>query len=196
MGLATSAVLVVAALAPSGASAIEIQTRQVQTETLFITAKQSFVNQVGINWVISPSGAPDIVIGDTRAGIPDPIPAPCARVDATIARCPANSFNQLNMDLGPGNDVVILVKPLVGVDGFIRMELELGLGADRASDLGNTRDIWNGGPGRDQLRSGPGNDRVRGGGQNDLIDCGGGAHDVGIGGAGRDLGRKCEVVKH
>ena len=195
MGFATSALLAVA-LAPSSASAIEIQTRQVVTETLFITAERSFANQVGINWVISPSGAPDIVIGDTRAGIPDPIPAPCARVDPMIARCPADSFNRLKMDLGAGNDVVILAKPLVGIDGFIRMELELGLGSDRASDSGDTRDIWNGGPGRDQLRSGPGNDRVRGGAHDDLIDCGGGSHDVGIGGAGTDLGRKCEVVKH
>ena len=113
-----------------------------------------------------------------------------------IIRCPALQFTGLQVDLGAGNDLVVVAKPTIsGVDGFIHMEVSLGKGNDRASDLSNTPDIWNGGPGRDSLASGPGNDKVRGGAQNDVIDCGGG-YDVGIGGPGRDLGKRCETVKH
>jgi Ca2+-binding RTX toxin-like protein len=182
--------------APASASAVEISTQQVTTHVLIVEAKRSFVNEVGINWVVSPGGAPDVVIGDMAAGIPDPIPAPCVRVDPMIARCPANAFNSLQVDLGAGNDLFIAVKPAVGIDGFVRMEISAGTGIDQISDRGNTRDTFNGGPGRDQLNSGPLNDRVKGGAQNDRIDCGPGPHDVGIGGPGKDLGVHCEKVKH
>jgi Ca2+-binding RTX toxin-like protein len=195
--LATAAILLIGVLAPGAASATEIQTRQIDLGTLFVTATDDAVNHVAVNWVTSPSGAPDLVIGDTTAGISDPIPSPCARVDAMIARCPASAFDALNMDLGPGKDLVVVVKPAIDVNGFVRMDLDLGPGDDRATDLSAARDVWAGGSGRDRLDSGPGNDLVRGGAANDVIDCGAGKHDVGIGGPGRlDLGRHCEVVHH
>jgi len=185
-----------AGLAPAGASALDITASQVQSDVLFITASRDFANQVGITWVTSPSGAPDLVIGDTLAGIPDPIPSSCVRVDPMVVRCPADVFKELDANLGPGVDSISVV-PAVGVDGFITMKLQLGAGNDRASDTGQTRDVWNGGKGRDQLTSGPGNDLVSGGPQNDIIDCGAGSHDVGIGGPGKlDLGKRCEVVRH
>jgi hypothetical protein len=193
---AALAALAVALLPPAGASALDIRTSQVEINTIFVTADRDFLNQVGITWVTSPSGVPDLVIGDTAAGIPDPIPSPCARVDSMVVRCPADLFTSLDADLGPGPDSISVV-PAAGVDGFISMKLQLGPGKDRASDQGQTRDVWNGGPGRDQLSSGPLNDLVRGGPQNDIIDCGAGSHDVGIGGPGAlDLGKNCEVVRH
>jgi Ca2+-binding RTX toxin-like protein len=186
----------VMAVLPGAASAIEIKTQQVRPDVMFITAEQSFANTVGITWVISPSGAPDLVVGDTQAGIPDPIPSSCVRVDPTIVRCQADLFTRLDADLGAGPDSIRVV-PAVGVDGFLTMSLQLGAGKDRASDAGQTYDIWHGGAGRDRLASGPGNDLVEGGPQNDIIDCGPGKHDVGIGGPGKlDLGRHCETVRH
>src|SRR3954447_8223894 len=194
--IAAFLVIAAALLAPATASGIEVRTSQVQTDALLITADRSVVNDVGFNWVTSPGGAPDLVIGDTAAGIPDPIPTACARVDAMILRCPANTFTSIQVFLGGGNDLVVVPKPSIAVSGFITMELHLGPGNDTASDLGGTRDVWNGGPGRDRLNSGPGNDLVRGGADNDVIDCGAGKHDVGIGGPGKlDLSRHCEVVK-
>jgi Ca2+-binding RTX toxin-like protein len=197
-GITTVVGLAIAAVAPAAASAVEIRTEQVQIGVLIVEANQSFANQLGVSWVVSPSGAPDLVIGDTRAGIPDPIPAPCARVDAMIARCPARAFTRLQVDLGAGDDLVVVARPTISeVDGFIRMELSLGTGNDRATDLSNTRDVWNGGSGRDRMSSGPLNDIVSGGPQNDLINCGAGPHDLGKGGPGRlDLSRNCETVKH
>jgi Ca2+-binding RTX toxin-like protein len=193
---AISALLGCALLGPAGASAIELSSPQVQTGVLFVRADRSAVNQLGITWVTSPSGAPDLVIGDTRAGIPDPIPSLCARVDPTIVRCPADVFTSLDANLGAGADSISVV-PVVGIDGFITMKLELGGGNDVANDLGQTKDVWSGGKGRDRLASGPGDDLVRGGSDNDIIDCGAGKHDVGIGGPGKlDLGRHCETVKH
>src|SRR3954470_9139320 len=85
-------VIAAALLAPATASAIEVRTSQIQTGVLLITSDTSVVNDVGFDWVTSPIGAPDLVIGDTTAGIPDPIPTECARVDPTIVRCPANTF--------------------------------------------------------------------------------------------------------
>src|SRR3954451_14109625 len=194
-GIAALATLALVAL-PATASAIELTMKQVQPGVIFVTADRSVLNDVGITWVTSPGGAPDLVIGDTRAGIPDPIPSSCVRVDPAVVRCPADIFTRLDVDLGPGSDSINVV-PAVGVDGFVTMTLRLGAGNDRAGDAGQTRDVWNGGGGRDQLASGPGNDLLRGGPQNDLIDCGAGKHDIGIGGPGKlDLGRRCETVKH
>lgn len=195
LGLSTAAVLAVAALAPAAASALEIRTQQVNPGVVFLEAGNDFANQVGITWVSSPNGKPDLVIGDLAAGIADPIPSRCARVDPSTVRCPADLFTALDAELGPGPDSIGVV-PAVGTDGFINMRLQLGAGRDRATDAGQTRDVWNGGPGRDVLDSGPGNDKVKGGAQNDIIDCGLG-RDLGIGGPGKlDLSRNCEKVRH
>ena len=195
IGLSTAAVLAVAALVPAAASALDIRTQQVNPGVIFLEAGHDFANDVGVTWVISPNGKPDLVIGDLSAGIADPIPSQCARVDPSTVRCPADLFTALDAVLGPGPDSIGVV-PAVGVDGFINMRLQLGAGKDRARDAGQTRDVWNGGPGRDVLDSGPGNDKVKGGAQNDIIDCGFG-HDLGIGGPGKlDLSRNCETVRH
>ena len=194
--LVISALIAGAGLAPAGASALDVRTSQVQPDVLFITADRDSVNQVGVTWVTSPSGAPDLVIGDTKAGIADPIPSPsCVRVDPTVIRCLADLFDRLQANLGPGPDSISVV-PAVGINGFLTMNLQLGAGKDRASDTGQTRDIWNGGKGRDQMNSGPGNDKLKGGAQDDILDCGPG-DDLGIGGPGKlDLSRNCETVRH
>jgi Ca2+-binding RTX toxin-like protein len=194
--IATSAILGLAALAPPNASAVEVKTQQIAVDVIFITADASFANRVGVTWVTSPSGSTDLVIGDTAAGIPDPIPSQCARVDPDTVRCLADIFTKLDAELGPGPDS-LSVLPIANLNtGFISIKLSLGPGRDRAVDNGQTRDVWDGGRGRDVLSSGPGNDRVSGGPQNDIIDCGPG-DDVGIGGPGRlDLGRNCETVRH
>ena len=195
LGLSTAVVLALAAVAPPAASALDVRTQQVNPGVIFLEASHDFANEVGITWVTSPSGKPDLVIGDLSAGISDPIPSECARVDPSTVRCPADLFTMLDALLGPGPDSISVV-PAVSVDGFISMRLQLGAGRDRAQDGGQTRDVWNGGPGRDQMNSGPGNDKVKGGAQNDLIDCGFGK-DLGIGGPGKfDLSRNCETVRH
>jgi Ca2+-binding RTX toxin-like protein len=196
LSLGISALLAGAALMPAGASALDLRERQVQPNVLLLTADRDFVNEVGITWVTSPGGAPDLVIGDLSAGISDPIPSQCGRVDTMSVRCPADLFTKIVASLGPGSDSLDVV-PAVGVGGLVTMTLQLGPGNDRASDGGHTYDLWYGGKGRDELASGPGNDLVSGGAQNDVIDCGAGKHDVGIGGPGKlDLGRHCETVRH
>src|SRR4029077_14208514 len=142
IGISVSSTLAIAALLPASVSAAEISAPQVDLGVVLITADKSFDNEIGITWVTSPTGAPDLVIGDTRAGIPDPVPSPCARVSQMIVRCPADAFTRLEVDLGPGADSINVV-PAVGIDGFISMRLDLGLGNDRASDAGKTRDVWN-----------------------------------------------------
>jgi len=195
------------ALLPAGASAVKLTYGQYSPMTLDLTDDQGVENEVGLTKVEMVEGHPDVVVGDLTAGIPDPIPSQCARVDSTVVRCPAGIIVGVVAILGGGNDTLGIsenfgyrsVSPLAATGAafnpFVRVQF--GAGADRASDLSPYRDIWNGGPGRDRLASGPGNDKVKGGAQNDIIDCGKGKHDVGIGGPGkRDLGAHCETVKH
>jgi hypothetical protein len=61
-------------------------------------------NDVAVTTVTSPGGLPDLVIGDTAAGIPDPVPSPCQRVDTQILRCPLMSLSEFRAFLGAGND--------------------------------------------------------------------------------------------
>jgi hypothetical protein len=200
-----------AMILPAGAQAVKLTYGQYQPMTLDLTDDAGVENEVVITKVEAVAGHPDAVVADTKAGIPDPIPQECARVDPTIVRCPATILVGVVALLGGGNDSLSVsedfgykslaaVDRMPGVAGaavnpFVRVQF--GSGADIAADLSPYRDIWNGGPGRDRFNSGPGNDKVNGGAQNDVIDCGVGRHDVGIGGPGkRDLGRRCEVVKH
>jgi hypothetical protein len=198
-------------LVPASAQAVKVTYGQYQPMTLDLTDDAGVDNEVAITKVEVVAGHPDAVVGDTKAGIPDPIPPECARVDATIVRCPAGILVGVIAVLGGGDDSVSVSDDFgyrafssfsrsssaraAAFNPFVRVQF--GPGADTGSDLSPYRDIWNGGPGRDRLASGPGNDKVKGGAQNDVIDCGGGHHDVGIGGPGKlDLGRRCEVVKH
>jgi hypothetical protein len=199
-----------ALIAPAGAAAIKVTYGQYQPMTLDLTDDDGVDNEVAVTTVEVVEGHPDAVVGDLKAGIPDPIPPECARVDATIVRCPATGLVGLIAFFGGGSDSLSVAKDFgyrnwvrpssstaraAAVSPFVRVQF--GPGADAASDLSPYRDVWDGGPGRDSFNSGPGNDKVKGGAQNDIIDCGAGHHDVGIGGPGkRDLGRRCETVKH
>jgi Ca2+-binding RTX toxin-like protein len=207
---ATPIALAIALAAPAGASAgVQANAATVLGEPyIFVLDSSEAQNRMAVTTVEVVEGFPDIVIGDTSAGIVDPIPPDCARVDPTIIRCPASNYVGLMGDLGPGDDFLSVARDFgyrsagfpaagtaAGPAGLVRMQF--GPGADAASDLSPYRDVWKGGSGRDRFNSGPGNDKVNGGSQNDIIDCGAGKHDVGIGGPGkRDLGRRCEVVKH
>jgi Ca2+-binding RTX toxin-like protein len=198
-------------LAPAGAQAVKVTYGQFGPMTLDITDDEGVDNEVAITTVTVVAGHPDAVVGDLKAGIPDPIPSECARVDATIVRCPATGLIGVIGFLGGGDDSLSVAEDFgyeeastpstrlaagsAAVSPFVRMQF--GAGADTGSDESAYRDIWNGGSGRDRFNSGPGNDKVKGGAQNDVIDCGAGKHDIGIGGPGKlDLGRHCEVVKH
>jgi hypothetical protein len=209
--IAAAAAIGLLTLLPAGAGAVKITYGQYEPMTLDITDDAGVENEVALTKVEVVSGFPDVVVGDTKAGIPDPIPQQCARVDSSIVRCPAGIIVGVVGFLGGGNDTLSVsedfgyrslsqANPLSAATGaafnpFVRVQF--GAGADLASDLSPYRDIWNGGPGKDRFASGPGNDKVKGGAQNDIIDCGAGHHDVGIGGPGRlDLQRGCEVVKH
>jgi hypothetical protein len=195
------AVAALALLVPAAASALTVRVEgsdRTQTQLVLEDASGE-TNDVGISMVAAVPGEPDVVIGDTSAGIADPIPPQCSRVSAQIIRCLAELG--IRGDLGAGNDSLGVAPEFTSPRAFSSvlpvLQMNFGPGADRASDLSAARDVWNGGPGRDQLASGPGDDKVDGGAQNDVIDCGPGKHDVGIGGPGkRDLGRRCEVVKH
>lgn len=209
--IAAAAAIGLLTLLPAGAGAVKITYGQYEPMTLDITDDAGVENEVALTKVEVVSGFPDVVVGDTKAGIPDPIPQQCARVDSSIVRCPAGIIVGVVGFLGGGNDTLSVSEDFgyrslsqanrlsaatgAAFNPFVRVQF--GAGADLASDLSPYRDIWNGGPGKDRFASGPGNDKVKGGAQNDIIDCGAGHHDVGIGGPGRlDLQRGCEVVKH
>jgi Ca2+-binding RTX toxin-like protein len=211
--LAGAIALAVAAtmLVPAGAAAIKVTYGQYQPMTLDLTDDDGVDNEVAITTVTVVAGHPDAVVGDLKAGIPDPIPSECARVDPRIVRCPATGLLGVIAFFGGGNDNLAVAEDFgyrsftpsssirggttAAVSPFVRVQF--GPGADTGSDQSPYRDTWNGGSGRDRFNSGPGNDLVKGGSQNDVIDCGAGKHDVGVGGPGkRDLGVHCEVVKH
>lgn len=209
--IAATAATALLALLPAVASAVKITYGQYQPMTLDITDDDGVENDVALTKVEVVAGHPDVVVGDTKAGIADPIPPECVRVDASIIRCPAGIIVGVIGFLGGGNDRLSVSEDFgyrsfspgnrfsaataAAVNPFVRVQF--GPGADLASDLSPYRDIWNGGPGKDRFNSGPGNDKVKGGAQNDVIDCGAGKHDVGIGGPGkRDLGVHCETVRH
>src|SRR5919201_3294019 len=61
-------------------------------------------DQIAITTVTPTGGLPDLVIGDVTAGIADPIPGFCQRMDPTIIRCPLNQVMSVTGFLGGGND--------------------------------------------------------------------------------------------
>jgi Ca2+-binding RTX toxin-like protein len=184
--IAVTAATALLALLPAGASAVKLTYGQYSPMTLDLTDDDGVENEIGLTKVEVVEGHPDVVVGDLKAGIPDPIPSECARVDATVVRCPAGIIVGVVAVLGGGNDTLGISEDFgyrsanrfsaatAAFNPFVRVQF--GAGADQASDLSPYRDIWNGGPGRDRLASGPGNDKVKGGAQNDVIDCGKGKH--------------------
>ena len=156
-----------------------------------------YVNKLALVTVTPSGGTPDFVIGDVSAGIADPIPSVCFRVDPTIIRCPQSLVGQVNIDLGRGNDT-LTAKGLEGLAAFTFrrfLTAQLGAGNDVAEGAPAANRIF-GGPGRDMVMGGPFGDKLFGGGQNDflvgqagkdLFQCGKGRNDLFNDGPGADL---------
>ena len=168
-----------------------------------------YVNKLALVTVTPSGGSPDLVIGDVAAGIADPIPTVCARVDPTIIRCPQSMVGHITIDLGPGNDT-LTAKGIQSTRAFdIHREylrLFLGQGNDVAEGSPGPNAIF-AGPGRDLIMGGPLGDKLFGGAQNDfmvglggndLFQCGKGPHDLFNDGPGKDLVniRACEKRVH
>jgi Ca2+-binding RTX toxin-like protein len=201
--------LVALALAPASASAgIHATFDPAGNGTLIIQADHSdYVNDVALVDVTPSGGQTDLVIGDVAAGIADPLPLICPRVDPTIIRCPLSMIHGINIDLGRGNDTM----SAKGLSPAVRIALRyinanLGSGRDVAVG-GPTRNTLAGGPGRDVLTGGNFGDKLFGGGQNDflvglggndLFQCGNGGKDRFDDGPGKDLVNigTCEVRVH
>jgi Ca2+-binding RTX toxin-like protein len=201
--------LVALALAPASASAgIHATFDPAGNGTLTIQADYSdYVNEVALVDVTPNGGQTDLVIGDVAAGIADPLPSICPRVDPTIIRCPLSMIHGINIDLGRGNDTL----SAKGLSPEVRIALRyinanLGQGRDVAVG-GPTRNTLIGGPGRDLLMGGPLGDKLFGGSQNDflvglggndLFQCGKGSADRFNDGPGKDLVNvgTCEVRVH
>jgi Ca2+-binding RTX toxin-like protein len=167
-----------------------------------------YVNKLALVTVTPSGGESDLVIGDVTAGIADPIPPVCFRIDPTIIRCPQSLFGEIHINLGRGNDT-LTAKGLEGLAAFTMQQYltaQLGPGNDIAQGAPAANTIF-GGPGRDMIMGGPFADRLFGGAQNDLLvglggndlfQCGKGPHDLFNDGPGKDLVNvgTCEVRTH
>jgi Ca2+-binding RTX toxin-like protein len=211
--LATGLLTLVAA-APANASlgtgaSVTTTQRPDLRSTLQITDPFREDNRMAFATVTPEGGSPDLVVGDLGAGIADPIPTICVRVDPTIIRCPLLMIDGANIGLGPGNDT-FSGKSLTDASGYdisqFRIQLILGTGRDVALGGpgpnvifgGAGRDMIMGGPLEDKLFGGAGNDFLVGEEGNDLLQCGKGPHDLFNDGPGRDLVniRACERRVH
>src|SRR5690348_2568591 len=96
------------ALAPASANAgLHVTYDAAGNGSLVIQADYSdYVNKVALVEATPSGGQTDLVIGDVVAGIADPLPSICPRVDPTIIRCPLSMVHGINIDLGRGNDSV------------------------------------------------------------------------------------------
>jgi RTX calcium-binding nonapeptide repeat (4 copies) len=197
--LAVLATATAAALAPAGASAVTVTaiiTSQGTTYEVNLDDELGGRNEVGLATVTPAGGVPDLVIGDLFAGIPDPIPSFCQRVDIETIRCPLNMVSVVEGNLGPGNDVWGM-STIEDVDmAALRLaRAYMGPGNDRAvggevrSQLhgGKGRDLLAGGPERDLLYGDAGNDFMVGKGGPDVFRCGAGIKDRFNDGKGKDL---------
>jgi len=170
---------------------------------------RDYVNQMALATVAPSGGSTDLVVGDVAAGIADPLPSICPRVDPTIIRCPLSMIHMINIDLGPGSDTL----SAEGVDQAAAYDItQLYIKAH----LGKGRDVAVGGPGTNVIFGGAGNDMIMGGplrdklfggaqndflvglGGNDLFQCGKGSRDRFNDGPGKDLVNvaTCEVRVH
>jgi len=200
--LSAAAVVASLAILPAGAHAagsLHVTFDPAGNGQLVIRADYSdYVNKLALVTENPGGGSPDLVIGDVSAGITDPIPPICFRIDTTIIRCPQSMIHRLNINLGPGNDT--LAARFDQIAG-----LTIGQQASFFAQLGPGRDVAQGGPipntiyggpGRDMIVGGPFADKLFGGGQNDflvglggndLFQCGQGNHDLFNDGPGKDL---------
>jgi Ca2+-binding RTX toxin-like protein len=195
--LAVAAVLI----APASASAVEVRMVQIESKIVEVdlTDTRDVPNVIAITAVTPSGGSPDLVIGDTTAGIPDPIPSVCARIDPEIIRCPADLFG-VQLEIKPvlrgGKDeftITLDVNPVIS--DLTEVHASLGKGADTVRDFSEFMDFFVGGfgadtmiagPGRDKVKGGPGPDKAKGGPGRDLL-LGGGQNDLLLGGANRDV---------
>ena len=195
--VAVVAALLIAALAPSGASATKLTLENLGPLEWHILLNDPLhhVNHVGVTTTTPTGGSPDLVIGDLADGIDDPVPFPCQRVDAMIVRCPLNMITGFTADLGGGNDTFgIGVTQDIDTAALQIYTAYLGAGNDVAKG-GPVINQFYGGSGRDELKGGPKADFLYGGAQNDfsvglggndLFECGKGRHDRFNDGPGKD----------
>jgi Ca2+-binding RTX toxin-like protein len=167
-----------------------------------------YVNKLALATVTPSGGSTDLVVGDVAAGIADPLPSFCPRVDPTIIRCPLSMIHEVNIDLGRGNDTLSASSFEKAVAAYWRVawKANLGPGNDVAVGApgpnvifgGPGRDLIEGGPLFDKLYGGAGNDFLVGNEGNDLFQCGKGPQDLFNDGPGKDLVniRTCERRVH
>ena len=198
--LATATVIALLALAPASAQAgVEANAATVTGETglfsLLLNDDFPHRNRMALVTFTPDGGSTDLVIGDVAAGIDDPIPSICFRVDPNIIRCPLSTIHDVNIDLGAGNDTLSTSGFDAAVAQYWELAARLGPGNDTALG-GPFPNLIYGGPGRDLIQGGPFNDRLFGGGQNDflvglagrdLFQCGTGPDDRFNDGPGKDL---------
>jgi Ca2+-binding RTX toxin-like protein len=205
----SAVVIAVLAVVPASANAAGGLVVSLSGGQLRITGDNE-VNDVALVTVTPPgSSSPDLVVGDVSAGIADPIPPFCPRVDPTIIRCPHSMIHGIDVNLGPGNDT-LSAKGISEVEAYditqIYIQAFLGKGRDVAQGS-PARNAISGGAGNDMIMGGPLGDRLFGGGQNDflvglggndLFQCGAGDHDLFNDGPGKDLVnvRTCEKRVH
>jgi Ca2+-binding RTX toxin-like protein len=210
LGRLTAGVIALMAIVPASAHAgIKVTFDPAGNGDLVIQADYSdYVNKLALV-TENPSGtSPDLVIGDVTAGIANPIPSICFRVDLTIIRCQQSMVGQININLGRGNDT-LNAKGIEQLAAFTMQQYltaHLGPGKDVAEGAPAANVIF-GGPGRDLIMGGPFGDKLFGGAQNDflvglggndLLQCGNGPHDLFNDGPGKDLVNvgTCEVRVH
>jgi hypothetical protein len=209
-GLTAAVVVASLAMLPASAQAgLKVSFDPRGNGQLVIQADYSdYVNKLALVTVDPGGGSLDLVIGDVTAGIADPIPTVCFRVDPTIIRCPQSAITGLNINLGPGNDTMNAsgLEQLAAFTMRQFLTAQLGPGNDVAKGAPAANTIY-GGPGRDMIMGGPFADRLFGGAQNDLavglggndlFQCGKGNHDLFNDGPGKDLVNvgTCEVRTH
>jgi Ca2+-binding RTX toxin-like protein len=185
------------ALAPASASAGAGVTVSLSPSGSLQITGDAEVNHVALVTVTPSGGSPDFVIGDVAAGISDPLPSACPRVDPTIVRCPLSMIHSVNVGVGAGNDTVS-VKGLYAAAAYDiqQIYIKLAKGNDVAVGGPASPNTILGGAGRDMIMGGPFGDRLFGGGQddflvglggNDLFQCGSGDADLFNDGPGKDL---------
>jgi hypothetical protein len=139
LGLAALSIAVLG-LAPAGASAAMGTSRAPLCEmrpdlcTVRLTDPVGEKNNLVATLLTPAGGKQDLVIADTVAGIADPIPPDCARIDLTIIRCPANLYGGLSGSLGGGDDSFTLDIPPSEADRPFEpnfMDLIFGAGDDQ-----------------------------------------------------------------
>jgi Ca2+-binding RTX toxin-like protein len=125
------------------------------------------------------------------------LPTGCFRFDKNTIHCPVELVNEIDLDLGNGDDTLEVDEgvaedfgikggdgddTLAGGSGDDEIEGEEG---NDVLDGNRGNDVREGGPGNDRLKGSPGKDVAKGGSGNDKVNGGGGADRL-KGNSGRD----------